>query len=119
MPLSVNESGRFSISAAVSIEVACASLFSSATSLGLRVASFWGVPGPCCVMPNQTASLSAASRTEQCSMIATKSSTLPPDRPPRAATQLSDLHDHAPLLMLTQKLGAPFEVCVGNGQTAR
>jgi len=69
---------------------------------------------------NESWSFRAASRVEQFSMADMKSSTLPPIRPPRAATQESEWQAQAFFWTLTMKLSRLFlEVCAGSGQRPR
>ena len=56
------------------------------------------------ITTNEFWSFQAASRIEQFSMDETKSSTLPPIRPARAATQESEWHAQAFFRTLTKKL---------------
>src|ERR1039457_5893319 len=124
MPLSVKPKGLFGPSLSpslLSFETSC--FLGSCTAaaggscpagdgLGLDA----GTENHCC-------SLSAASRTEQRSITATKPSAFPPRRPPRAATHDCDWHAQAPpvpLLNVAVKLSLlSFELCVGSGHLPR
>src|SRR5439155_8208083 len=72
---------------------------------------------------NQVCNLIAASRTEQFSIAATRSSTFPPRRPPRAAAHDCEWHDQAPpvpLLRVAIKLSLlSFELWLGRGHLPR
>src|SRR6516164_3209887 len=71
-------------------------------------------------VPNQSRNRSAASRSEQRSMLATRSSTVPPSLPPRASKQEIDWQHHRLRATFTEKLSwLLFEVCVGNGHCPR
>src|SRR5262249_61306829 len=113
-PLSVKLKGAFawlSLSGAVTVcfPARCASV---ATSEALPLSE------PLFI--NHSCSFSAASRTLQCSIAATRSRTLPPLRPERSAAHDCDWQAQAFFAVLAPKLSllSP-SLCVGKGQRPR
>ena len=92
MRWSANDSGLFSL----------LTLDSAASADGSRERAIDGGRGG--ITTNEFCSFRAASRIEQFSIADTKSRTLPPIRPPRAATQESEWQAQAFFWVLTIKL---------------